>query len=176
MLGFVWHSSQKRRAHLKPIKTTAVIYLGNLLLLLLYFLLRTLALLCPDHATRPVSFWTPISLFSCHAGKQNAVAMETACRDENSSLWDFQCGNRSPYMVISCLLAGGGSVHPSMKMLSLSFIRQMKWQTEWRAMKRRERRKKKVWPLLKVNKDLVWNDQTFHLSHHCTTDQILDYC
>lgn len=34
MPGFVWHSSQKKRAHLKPIKTTAAIYLRSLLVLL----------------------------------------------------------------------------------------------------------------------------------------------
>lgn len=65
-----------------------------------------------------LSHFELLSLSSCHRGKQNTVAMETAHREERVSLWDFQCGDRSLYMAISCRRAGRW-VQPSMNIVSL---------------------------------------------------------
>lgn len=91
-----------------------------------YYLIPTsiFALLCSYLASIPVLCLilnSHLSLSSCHRGKQNTVAMETAQREKRGSLWDFQCGDRSLYMATSCLQAGRW-VQPSMNIESFFFF------------------------------------------------------
>lgn len=107
-----------------------------------------LPLLCPYLTPSSIlcslSHFELLSFSSCHQGKQNTVAMETAHREERGSLWDFQCGDRRLYMAISCLRAGRW-VQPSMNIVSLFPDRQSEkdWGTQRGETKRQQER---VWP------------------------------
>ena len=60
------------------------------------------------HLWSPARFSFPslgLPLSSCHQGKQNTVAIETAREERNHR--HFQWKERGPYMVISCLLPLG---------------------------------------------------------------------
>lgn len=89
-----------------------VLYLQNILLLLFYSLVY-LPLLCPYLTSSPVlyslsfSFWTRISLFLPPRETKYCCYGNCSQRGERrGSLWDFQCGDRSLYMASSCLRAG----------------------------------------------------------------------
>lgn len=120
---------------LRSIRTTS-------LLPLFYFPRPRLVRSCPHlpSSPPPFSFWTRI-FSSCHRGKQNTVAVETARRVERgeesreASLWDIQSGDRSLYMAISCLRAGrpGSTLLWTLRLSFLCDLRD-RWsdrQTEW---------------------------------------------
>lgn len=131
-----------------------------------------LPLLCPYLTSSPVlyslSHFELLSLSSCHRGKQNTVAMETAHREERGSLWGFQCGDRSLYMAISCLRAGRW-VQPSTNIVShfpvWKTTRQTERHTEWDKDRETEKgkwreREKDVW-------SLVWLISIIRFGRNC---------
>lgn len=90
MMLLVGLSTRNEKTHLMPVKPMTI-------LRFIYEQPSSAPDSCPYLTPSPAfSFWTPISLSSCHWGKQNTVAVETAHREERGSLWDFQCGDRKP--------------------------------------------------------------------------------
>lgn len=90
MLFLLGHSSRNKKTHLIPIKPmTLLCFIGKTSFFCSFILssrLVYLPLLCPYLTSSPVlyslSHFGLLSLSSCHRGKQNTVAMETAHREE----------------------------------------------------------------------------------------------
>lgn len=114
------------------------LYLQNIHLPFFYFPVY-LPLLCPYLTCSPVLYslahFEPLSLSSCHPGKQNTVAMETAYREEREAAYETSSVETEAYIWPFPVCGLGGGFKPSMNIVPLFPVwettRQMEWQTEW---------------------------------------------